>query len=123
MKGKILKLGNFEVLFDDFEILEEGTIKNTFTRNEFEELENMNGWRLPSKKEMKYICSIFRNLSIPVLTLYEVYWIEGNPVPHSRHLDDRDWDLYPALEIYGKQDYFINSNKGEKYLIKLVRSL
>jgi hypothetical protein len=116
-----INIGKIEVSRNDLKS-RDGTYK--FNIREFKEIKDYigEGWRLPTKKEFKYIHSIWMDLDGLGLARNSDYWIYGEPMPHPIN-DGPLWELYPCVMMNGDHMEFVNMANAENLRIRLVKDI
>jgi hypothetical protein len=116
-----INLGRIKVSRKDLK-LTDGTYK--FSIRDFKEIKDYieNGWRFPTKKEFKYIHSIWMDLDGLGASRNSDYWLYGEPIPHPIN-DGSLWELYPCVIMNGNNTEFANMANGETLRIRLVKDL
>jgi hypothetical protein len=111
-----INLGRIKVSRKDLK-LTDGTYK--FSIRDFKEIKDYieNGWRFPTKKEFKYIHSIWMDLDGLGASRNSDYWLYGEPMPHPIK------ELYPCVIMNGNNTEFVNISNMETLRIRLVKDI
>jgi hypothetical protein len=116
-----INLGRIKVSRNDLK-LTDGTYK--FSIRDFKEIKEHieNGWRFPTKKEFKYIHSIWMDLDGLGASRNSDYWLYGEPITHPIN-NGPLWELYPCVIMNGNNTEFVNMANGEALRIRLVKDI
>ena len=115
-----INLGRIKVSRNDLK-LTDGTYK--FSIRDFKGIKDHieNGWRFPTKKEFKYIHSIWMDLDGLGLSRNSDYWIHGGPIPHP--VNDGPSRSNPSAIMNGNILEFYDMSNAENLRIRLVKDL